>query len=360
MKPIKSIFKGIRIGLDIDDTLAECNGYALRLLNEKFGTKFELHDLFSWGSDAPAQERLEYFCSPEFVRSQPLYPGAKEFVLKLLAMGAEVFFVTSVPSSVYHARVEWIKDNFPEVPEKNIIMAGRKDVILLDVILDDAPHNILNSIAKYPILFRRPWNAKVTGLPSVNSYDDALNLIETIIRSGGYSRTINEDPNIFCLVAPSGSGKTEVIEELCKTDKFDVPVIFTTGDRKQSYYRKVTPEGFRSLNLAEATSYAGDSYGITTVEIEKLLSLGKSIVIPLDICGANALRRIYGDKVATVFISRDKESLVSNILKKSITDECKVCRILALDSEIRNSELCDIITESDMTAKEIADMICGL
>lgn len=348
------------VGVDVDDVLASCNEYALQILNDKFGTNFKLHDLTSWGNDGlEINKRIEFFCSPEFVRSQPVYPGAKEFIDSLIEMGVEVFFVTSVPSSVYHARVEWIKEHFPSVPEKNIVMAGRKDIVKLDVLIDDAPHNILNSIAKYPILFRRPWNAKVTGLLSVTSYDEALNMIESVIRSSGFICNNSVDPSIFCLVAPSGSGKTEVVEELCKTGKFDVPVIFTTGDRKQTYYRKVTPEGFRSLNLVETTSYAGDSYGTTRVEIEKVLSDGKSIVIPLDICGANALRRVYGNKVSTVFISRDKEALVSNILKKNITDECKVCRILALDAEIRNAELCDVITDVDMSAKEIADMICG-
>ena len=64
------------------------------------------------------------------------------------------------------ARAERLIKDFPEIPAENIIMGTRKDVISLDIMLDDGAHNILNSRAAYPVLFRKPWNEGLSGLLS--------------------------------------------------------------------------------------------------------------------------------------------------------------------------------------------------
>ena len=65
------------------------------------------------------------------------------------------------------------------------------------------------------------------------------------------------------------------------------------------------------------------------------------LVIPIDVCGANALQRIYGECVKTVYLKRSRAELVMNILQKNIPEGEKTLRILALDGEERNEELCD-------------------
>ena len=79
------------------------------------------------------------------------------------------------------ARAERLIKDFPEIPAENIIMGTRKDVISLDIMLDDGAHNILNSRAAYPVLFRKPWNEGLSGLLSVNSYDDFLHFCELFL-----------------------------------------------------------------------------------------------------------------------------------------------------------------------------------
>ena len=161
----------LRIGLDVDDTLYECNSYALRLLREKYGDDpaLELNHINSWGTIGDiSDERLNYFASPKFVADQPMFPGAQKFVRDLCKI-ADVFFITAVPAQCMSARAKRLQEDFPEVPPGNIIIGTRKDVVALDILLDDASHNISSSQASYPVLMRRPWNNSLSGVLSVNT-----------------------------------------------------------------------------------------------------------------------------------------------------------------------------------------------
>jgi guanylate kinase len=168
--------------LDIDDLLMECTSYAIRLANEKykFDPPMTMYEKYRWGLTG---ERIDsiypYFNDADFYRTQPVYEGAKEFVRKLSRM-TEVFVCTAVPPEFMGIRAQRIMEEFPEIPADHIYMGARKDNIHVDILFDDAMHNILNSPAKYPVLMRRPWNQEATGMLAVNNYDEFLKMVEII------------------------------------------------------------------------------------------------------------------------------------------------------------------------------------
>ena len=85
--------------LDIDDLLMDCTGYAIQLANEKykFDPPLSIYEMEHWGRHGTRIDVIyEYFDDPEFYRTQPVYPGAKEFVRKLSTM-TEVFISTAIP-----------------------------------------------------------------------------------------------------------------------------------------------------------------------------------------------------------------------------------------------------------------------
>ena len=71
----------------------------------------------------------------------------------------------------------------------------------------------------------------------------------------------------------------------------------------------------------------------------------------MDICGAMALKTHFPN-VTTVFIRRDKRDLLKAILEKNLSTEEKVSRLMALDAEMRNADICDYTV--DMTSPEVA------
>ena len=113
----------LRIGLDVDDVIYECNSYALNILKEKYGNDpaLDINGIRSWGLQGNiSDERIALFSSPEFVRSQPLFDGARKFVRELCKI-ADVFFVTAVPPQCMSARAERLAEDFPEVPTGTLL-----------------------------------------------------------------------------------------------------------------------------------------------------------------------------------------------------------------------------------------------
>ena len=358
--------------LDVDDLLMECTGYAIRLANEKhhFDPPMTIHEKDRWGKMGTRADSIyPYFNDIEFYRTQPVYAGAKEFVRRLSQM-TEVYICTAVPPEFMGIRAQRILEEFPEIPRDHIYMGFRKDKIQTDILFDDAMHNILNSGAKYPILMRRPWNKEATGMLSVNNYDEFLKLVEVIAQSYSVQWEGHgaQQPSIAVLVGPSGSGKSKIATRfLARTDSFEKLVSYTTKDptaiEENKWYNYVSVETFRRMcdsgQLLQSTMYAGHGYGSRKEDVEHILRQGKRVLTTMDICGAMSLKTYFKD-VVTIYIKRDKRALMANILGKNSSVNDKVNRLMAIEYEQQNAEICDYVVDFDTyddAVQQISDIL---
>lgn len=356
--------------LDVDDVLLECVPYAIKLANEKykFDPPLTIHEVDRWGRLGTRADVIFEFFTEEFFRTQPVIKGAKEFVRKLSQM-TEVFICTSVYPQFMSIRAEMIMKEFPEIPPENIYMASRKDKLNVDILLDDGMHNVMKSNAAYPILMRRPWNQSATGMLAVNNYDEFLKLVEVISTSYSMMKDDYKNPSIVALVAPSGSGKSETAKVLLeKEPKFEKLLSYTTIDptakSKNDWYSYIDKNEFFSMvdsnELFQSTMYAGHGFGSKKSDVDKIIADGKIVLTIMDICGAMSLKTHYKD-VVTVYIKRDKRDLLTSILEKNSTNEDKVNRIISIDDERRNEEICDYVVESFgdpvYTAEKILELL---
>ena len=358
--------------LDIDDLLMECVPYAIRLANEKyhFDPPLTIYEVDRWGKlGTRADVIFEFFNDPEFFRTQPVIKGAKEFVRKLTKM-TEVFVLTSVYPQFMSIRAQRIMEEFPEIPQDHIYMGSRKDKIDVDILFDDGMHNVFRSNAAYPILMRRPWNQDATGVLAVNTYDEFLKLVETIAASydPNPARAVSDQPGIVVLVGPSGSGKTEVAKELLKRSKrFEKLISYTTdatvGLQGGDWYHYISLEAFRKMRdsgeIFESTMYAGHNYGSCKQDVEKILENGHYVLTVMDICGAMSLKTHFPN-VTTVYLQRSKRLLLENLLNKPLSMDEKVSRILALDSEQRNADICDYTVSVQSIKQAAQEIMAGL
>ena len=345
--------------LDVDDLLMECTAYAIRLANEKYGfdPPMTIYEKDRWGKVGTRADAIyPYFSDGEFYRTQPVYEGAKEFVRRLSQM-TEVYICTAVPPEFMGIRAQRILEEFPEIPADHIYMGFKKDKIHTDILFDDAMHNILNSGAKYPILMRRPWNREATGMLAVNNYDEFLKLVEVIAESYSVQAQTREreQPSIAVLVGPSGSGKSKIATRfLAKNSDFEKLVSYTTKDptavEENNWYNYVSLDTFHSMcdsgELLQSTMYAGHGYGSRKGDVEQILARDKRVLTTMDICGAMSLKT-YFKNVVTIYIKRDKKKLMASILKKNSSVEDKVNRLMAIEYEQQNAELCDYVVEFD-------------
>lgn len=360
----------IRVGLDVDDTLYECNSYAVSIINSRHPDEepLRVEDIKSWGGGhRHADERIKLYSDPEFVRTQPVTAGAQEFVRKLSEI-ADVFFITAVPACCMSARAERLIKDFPDIPAQNIIMGTRKDIISLDIMLDDGAHNISSSRAAYPVLFRKPWNTDLSGLLSVNSYDDFLHFCE-MVRSS-FSETFPRlgGGGVLCLVGPSGSSKTEIANGLTKLEGFEKPLTSTTRPRRKNEedgaYRFISEAQFlremQAGSYIETTVYSGYHFGTSERDIEPIVERGHVAVIPIDICGAITLKNLYRERAMLVFTRRDRADAIKSIISRDIDLDDKTRRIMSLDFEYRNSEVCDVEVNVGDDAQAAVREIVGL
>ena len=359
--------------LDLDDLLMECVPYAIRLANEKyhFSPPLTIYEVNRWGKlGTRADVIFEFFNDPEFFRTQPVIQGAKEFVRKLSQM-TEVFVSTSVYPQFMSIRAQRIMEEFPEIPPDHIYMGSRKDKIDVDILFDDGAHNVFASNAAYPILMRRPWNREATGVLAVNTYDEFLKLVEVIADSYSVKKTPDSltEPAVIVLVGPSGSGKNDIVRGLTQaTDKVVRLPSYTTVEQIDMFsmerYNYVSEREFLEMyqkgELFEVTNYADHFYGSRKEDVRNILDSGRHALTVMDICGAMSMKTHFSN-VVTIYIKRDKSDILTSILEKEITTKEKVNRLLSLESERKNAEVCDYVLEVDScerAVQQILDKLC--
>ena len=356
--------------LDVDDLLLECIPYAIRLANEKykFDPPISIYEVDRWGKlGTRADVIFEFFRDPEFFKNQPVIKGAREFVQKLSRM-TDVFISTSIEPQFMGIRAEKIMKEFPEIPPEHIYMGSRKDKLNVDILFDDGMHNVFRSNAAYPILMRKPWNQSATGMLAVNNYDEFLKLVEVITTSYSAVEDADRKASIIALVGPSGSGKTKIARSLLdRVPRMEKLKSYTTTDptatSENDWYSYLSKKQFFKMmedgEFFESTMYAGHGYASKKEDVDSILASGKIVLAAMDICGAMSLKTNY-DGVVTVYIKRDKRDLLASILKKRGTDEDKVNRIISIDDEKQNEDICDYVFEyrgADETAEAIIDSL---
>ena len=171
-------------------------------------------------------------------------------------------------------------------------------------------------------------------------------------------------PSILVLVGPSGSGKNAVAERLlAKTDCFGKLISYTTdqaaAEQRGGWYHHVPLNEFRAMQengeIFESTTYAHQCYGSRKADVEQILAGGRHVLTVMDICGAMALKTHF-QNVITVYVKRDKKDLLTAILEKDLPTVEKVNRLLAIDGETRNAQICDYVvqfSDGDQASEDI-------
>ena len=176
-----------KIGLDWDDVTAPFNSIAIDMANKKYNITppLTLDDIDSWENTGRASVIKEFYRDNALYERQKPTEETKRMIRKLMDIG-EVYFITAVAPGFMGVRASQIMEAFPDFPTENIILGNAKNLVQFDIILDDAIHNVLETPATYPVLMRKPWNSKMTGLLSVNNITEFVYLVEQIINASLY------------------------------------------------------------------------------------------------------------------------------------------------------------------------------
>ena len=109
----------------------------------------------------------------------------------------------------------------------------------------------------------------------------------------------------------------------------------------------------------ESTMYAGHGYGSRKTDAEEIIGRGKTVLTVMDICGAMSVKTNFKN-VATVYVKRPKTELLRSILTSGGEIENMVKRIISIDDERRNEEICDYVIDEmnpESAAEKILEML---
>ena len=131
--------------------------------------------------------------------------------------------------------------------------------------------------------------------------------------------------------APSGSGKTTVVNHLLSVmPELGFSVSATTRKPRESevdgreYYfldledfkQKVANDEF----LESEEVYEGIFYGTLHSEVERLWSLGKTVIFDVDVAGGVRIKKKFGDNALSIFLRPPSIDILMDRLRKRSTE----------------------------------------
>ena len=189
----------MKIGLDLDDVLADGTKKFIEFHNQKYSTNLSLHNIFTYAiseilgiPEELATERIKEFDKSIFSKKIIPIKGAKKIVQKL-SKSNELIVITARPKSIEEGTIAWIKENFPEIKSIFFIYQNyvekvktKADVCLeqgVDLLIEDNLAHAFDCAKKgiKVLLLNYPWNQLEGKLPDkiqrVKSWEEIKSIL---------------------------------------------------------------------------------------------------------------------------------------------------------------------------------------
>jgi len=169
------------IAIDMDGVIADVEPQLIKYYQQQYNITIErsaIHGLSgkeAFPEDADSKKMLN---TSGFFRTLDVMPGAVNAVKKLME-NYEVFIVsaaTEFPLSLLE-KVDWLKEHFPFIEWRNVVLCGDKSIIKTDYIIDDHCKNLDFSAGK-TIMFNAHHNIKQNHHLRVMNWDEILDFFE--------------------------------------------------------------------------------------------------------------------------------------------------------------------------------------
>lgn len=173
--------------------------------------------------------------------------------------------------------------------------------------------------------------------------------------------------NLFIVTAPSGAGKSSLVNALLEADRgIRLSVSYTTrpprpGEEDGVHYHFVTVERFQAMlgngDFLESAEVYGNYYGTSQPWIEDQMRAGQDILLEIDWQGAAQVRKLFPDSIG-LFILPPSLAELRRRLEGRGQDSAEVIerRIAAAQEDISHAYSFDYLVVNDDFATALADL----
>ena len=186
--------KKLRILVDMDDTIEYLLMAWIDCLNKRHGASVNWQEIREWSIPAvyPMLTRGQVFApllEDDFWKTVKPIDGAAEVLEWAIREGHEVYIVTASAYETIKSKMDNVLFHyFPFISWSNVIIASNKQMIRGDILIDDAPHNLVNG-PYVKVLMTAPHNinydASRNQMIRVHTWEEVKDCIVKLSMLGG-------------------------------------------------------------------------------------------------------------------------------------------------------------------------------
>lgn len=185
---------------------------------------------------------------------------------------------------------------------------------------------------------------------------------------------------IIILSAPSGTGKSTIINRLIKDDGLRLGFSISATSRAprgaevdgKDYFFLSDEEFQRRVEAGDFVEweevYAGTRYGTLESEVERVTGSGYNLIMDVDVKGALSIKNRFGEEALAIFVMPPDIAALEQRLRSRATDseETIARRLAKAEYEMGFAERFDTVVVNDELEKAVKDvdshirMFCGL
>ncbi|MBE8181984.1 MAG: guanylate kinase [Candidatus Portiera sp.] len=169
---------------------------------------------------------------------------------------------------------------------------------------------------------------------------------------------MNKTSNIFVISAPSGGGKTSLVNGLLEqVDNLRLSISYTTRDKREGEehgknYYFVKEDEFKRMQseskFIEDAEVFGNYYGTAKEKVTKLLDEGIDVVLEIDWQGAKQIKENFPEALLIFVLPPGLDTLKQRLESRAKDDSQTIQRRLSQAThEISNYKLFDYLVVND-------------
>lgn len=175
---------------------------------------------------------------------------------------------------------------------------------------------------------------------------------------------------IIILSAPSGTGKSTIINRLVKDESLRLGFSISATSRKprgtevdgKDYFFLSDEEFQQKIDNGEFVEweevYAGTRYGTLESEVERVICSGHNLIMDVDVKGAMNIKRRFGNEALSIFVMPPDISTLEERLRSRGTDSIETIkkRLAKAEYELGFSKSFDEIVINDDLIKAVNEV----